>query len=276
MNNSGLRGEQTKSKGVVMFARNSKLDYMRIAQHNCKLIKQHLQLPVAVITDTKTRDESDTTMFDYVIMDDTEYTNTRTFYLKEGNLRTPWLNGSRSDAYDLTPFDRTLLLDADYLIMSDNFKKLFEIDVDFCCHYDVLDVTGQNLYKTDERLSVYTIPMVWATAVVFNKCEFADNVFAMMKLVKEHWEYYSALYQFDRRVFRNDFALSIALHILGGYGSEAYRIPWRLATLTSRAEIIEYTERGVKYVYEKDERNYVGRVKQDIHIMDKQSLVEFI
>lgn len=276
MNNSKKLDEEAKSNGVVMFARNSKLNYMRIAQHNCKLIKKHLQLPVAVITDTKTRNESDTEMFDYVIMDDTECSNIRTFFLKDSNLRTPWLNGSRSDAYDLTPFDRTLLLDADYLIMSDNYKKLFDIDVDFCCHYDVLDVTGQNLYKTDERLSVYTIPMVWATAVVFNKCEFADNIFAMMKLVKEHWDYYSALYQFDRRVFRNDFALSIALHVLGGYGTEAYPIPWRLPTLTSRAEIVEYTERGIKYVYEKDERNYVGRINQDIHIMNKQALPEFL
>jgi len=276
MSNLELQGEQPKSNGVVMFARNSKLDYMRIAQHNCKLIKEHLQLPVAVITDTNTRDESDTSMFDYVIMDDTEYTNTRTFYLKGKNLRTPWLNGSRSDAYDLTPFDRTLLLDADYLIMSDNYKKLFEINQDFCCHYDVLDVTGQNLYKTDQRLGVYSIPMVWATAVVFNKSEVADNVFSLMKIVKEHWEYYSALYQFNRKMFRNDFALSIALHILGGYGTETYRIPWRLATLTSRAEILEYTERGIKYVYDKGDSDYVGRIKQDIHIMDKQSLVEFI
>lgn len=276
MNNSKQQDEPNKSKGVVMFARNSKLDYMRIAQHNCKLIKQHLQLPVAVITDTKTRDESDTEMFDYVIMDDTQYENTRVFYLKSEKLATPWLNGSRSDAYTLTPFERTLLLDADYLIMSDRYKTLFDIDQDLSCHYDVLDVTGQNLYKTDERLSPYTIPMVWATAVVFNKSEFADNVFALMKIVKEHWEYYSALYQFSPKVFRNDFALSIALHILGGYGTEAHRIPWRLPTLTSRARIIDYDERGIKYVYEKQERDYVGRVQQDIHIMDKKSLVDFI
>ena len=276
MNNSKQQDGEAKSKGVVMFARNSKLNYMRIAQHNCKLIKKHLQLPVAVITDTKTRDESDTEMFDYVIMDDTQYENTRVFYLKSEKLATPWLNGSRSDAYDLTPFDRTLLLDADYLIMSDRYKTLFEIDQDFSCHYDVLDVTGQNLYKTDERLSPYTIPMVWATAVVFNKCEFADNVFALMKLVKEHWQYYSALYQFSPKVFRNDFALSIALHILKGYGTEACSIPWRLPTLTSRARIIDYDERGIKYVYEKQDRDYVGRVCQDIHIMDKKSLVDFI
>ena len=276
MNNLKKQGEQTKSRGVVMFARNSKLDYMRIAQHNCKLIKEHLQLPVAVITDTKTRDESDTSMFDYVIMDDSEYQNTRVFYLKGEKLSTPWLNGSRSDAYDLTPFDRTLLLDADYLIMSSRYKTLFDVDQDFSCHYDVLDVTGQNLYKTDERLSPYTIPMVWATAVVFNKSEFADTVFALMKIVKEHWKYYSALYQFNRKMFRNDFALSIALHILKGYGTDVCSIPWRLPTLTSRARIIDYDERGIKYVYEKQERDYVGRVCHDIHVMDKKSLVDFI
>ena len=276
MNNSKKQGEEAKSKGVVMFARNSKLDYMRIAQHNCKLIKQHLQLPVAVITDTKTLDESDTSMFDYVIMDDTEYQNTRVFYLKGEKLTTPWLNGSRSDAYDLTPFDRTLLLDADYLIMSSRYKTLFDIDQDFSCHYDVLDVTGQNLYKTDERLSHYTIPMAWATAVVFNKSELADNVFALMKIAKEHWKYYSALYQFNPKMFRNDFALSIALHILKGYGTDVCSIPWRLPTLTSRARIIDYDERGIKYVYEKQERDYVGRVCRDIHIMDKKSLVDFI
>jgi hypothetical protein len=276
MSNSNKPGEQPKSKGVLMFARNSKLDYMRIAQHNCGLIKEHLQLPVAVITDTKTRDESDTTMFDHVIMDNTEDTNKRVFYFNGESLSTPWINGSRSDAYDLTPFDRTLLLDADYLIMSNNYKKLFDLDIEFTCHYSVLDVTGQNLYKADKRLNSYTIPMVWATAVLFDKCNFSENVFTMMKLVKEHWEYYSSLYQFNRKVFRNDFALSIALHILGGYGTNTYSIPWALPTLTSRAKIIDYNERGIKYVYEKQKRNYVGRVRQDIHIMDKKSLVDFI
>ena len=276
MSNLGKREEQAKSRGVVIFARNSKLDYMRIAQHNCKLIKEHLQLPVAVITDTKTHDESDTAMFDHVIMDDSQDKNKRVFYLKGKSLHTPWLNGSRSDVYDLTPFDTTLLLDADYLIMSDKIKRLFELDIDFTCHYDVLDVTGQNLYKTDRRLGVYSIPMVWATAVLFRKCEFAENVFSMMKLVKQHWQYYASLYQFNPKVFRNDFALSIALHILGGYGTNSYSIPWQLPTLTSRAKIIDYTEQGIRYLYEKQGRDYVGRVQQDIHIMDKQSLVDFI
>jgi hypothetical protein len=268
--------EVNKSKGVVMFARNTELDYMRIAQHNCKLIKQHLQLPVAVITDTKTRDESDTDMFDYVIMDDSKDKNVRTFYLHEESLRTPWLNGSRSDVYDLTPFERTLLLDADYLIQSSNYKKLFELDLDFTCHYDVVDVTGNNRFRTDKRLGTYTIPMVWATAVMFTKSETSKNIFDMMKLVKQNWQYYSALYQFDRRVYRNDFALSIALHVLNGYGTSAVKIPWQLPTLTTHAKIIEYTDKGIKYVYQKENRDCVGRIDHDIHIMDKKSLVDFI
>ena len=276
MNNSKKQGEEAKSKGVVMFARNSKLDYMRIAQHNCKQIKKHLQLPVAVITDTKTRDESDTDMFDYVIMDDTKDRNFRTFYLRTESIRTPWLNGSRSDIYDLTPFDRTLLLDADYLILSSQYKKLFDLHTDFCCHYDVLDVTGMDVFRADSRLSPYTIPMVWATAIMFDKTDFVKSIFDFMKIIKEHWRYYSALYQFKPQVYRNDFALSIALHVLGGYGSNKYRIPWQLATLTSRAEIVEYSDRGIKFLYDKEEKKFAGRVNQDIHIMDKKNLVDFL
>jgi histidinol phosphatase-like PHP family hydrolase len=53
------------SKGVLIFAYNSKLDYLSIATVAARLVKKHLGLPVAIVTDSASFEKVDQSVFDY-------------------------------------------------------------------------------------------------------------------------------------------------------------------------------------------------------------------
>jgi hypothetical protein len=249
---------------------------------NQVLIRRHLDLPVAVITDSATADHTDFSSFDQVIIDDSPGSNSRRFELTGQSIKTSWLNGSRPQAYDLSPFDQTLLIDADYMIFSDRLNLLFDTDLEFGVFARSHDITGQNVFRDCARVAAYSLPMSWATVIYFTRNTFAQSVFDMMRRVQDHYDYYSLLYRFPMRPYRNDYALSVALNTLSGYGhSSRYHIPWSCATLTTQAEIIDYdASRGLKYRYTRRDgnRSYpcVARVNHtDLHVMDKRSILNF-
>lgn len=270
------------SDGVLIYARNSIFDYVRLARLNLCLIRRNLGLPVALVTDSDTADSSDLSDFDQVIIDNTPSHNHRRFDLGNQTLSTIWKNESRPQAYDLSPFDRTLLIDADYLVFSDRLLTLFETDLEFGVFDRVMDVTGKDTFRTDRRIGPYALPMQWATVVYYTRNDFARGIFVMMEQVRANYRYYSHLYGFDAGPYRNDFALSIALHALSGYGRrQAYTIPWACLTLTTRAKIIDFdASKGVKYQYTYHQdgglRHSVGRLSgMDLHVMDKRSILNF-
>lgn len=270
------------SKGVLIYAHNTRFDYLSLAEINLHLIQRHLSLPVAVITDSQSYDRAQAAGFDRVIVDDTPDQNQRRFDLGDQILATPWRNGSRSLAWDLSPWDQTLLIDADYLIFSDRLNLLFDSGRPFAAFGEAHDITGKNIFGPDRRIAAYSLPMMWATAVYFDRSTFSESVFAMMQQVRENYHYYSQLYRFNLLPYRNDFALTIALNALSGHGgSEYYTIPWSCQALPTRAKIINYDPaRGVKYLYTyrrgDAEVSAVGRSHGvDLHVMDKMSVLDF-
>ena len=216
---------------------------------------------------------------DTIIEFDTEDTNVRAVRNTHDRDidRVQWKNLTRSDVFDLTPYDQTLLLDADYLMFSNNLSKLFDTDLEFTCHKDVYDITGQNIFRSDERLSPYSIPMLWATAIYFRKTAFSKSVFDMMKLVKENYGYYAKLYGFRAKPFRNDFALSIAYHAMSGYGLDNL-LPYKLPSLASTTDVVDFRSNGqLLYQYKKGEQLYTGITEgMDLHIMNKEIFTESI
>ena len=113
---------QEKSRGVLLFAFNtSKIDYVEIACRSARLVKHTLNLPVTLVTEQGTVADG----FDQVIYIDNSLQN-----YKIGE-RGAWRNGDRWQAYNLSPYDETLLIDSDYLMLDQNLLKLFEQDFDY-------------------------------------------------------------------------------------------------------------------------------------------------
>jgi hypothetical protein len=109
------------SRGVLLFAFNSDtVDYFKMAVATAKRANQYLNLPVSVVTDESTDLSQYDYKFDNIIIQVPNKDN-RTI---ENNV---WINKGRYSAYELSPYDETLVLDTDYLINSDTLLKPFEL-----------------------------------------------------------------------------------------------------------------------------------------------------
>lgn len=272
------------SRGIVLFAYNSGFDYVKIANLSAALAKAHLGYPVTLITDAFGALQADQTVIDNVIVFETNGTNQRVVRTNEDGetKKIEWKNLTRAAIYDLSPYYRTLLIDCDYLIFSDSLLTMFDSDKDFLCHNNVHDVTGRDYFKPDNRLSQFSLPMMWATVVYFRKCEFSKSIFDMMKDIKDNYSYYSTTYGFQEHPYRNDFSLSIAYHALAGYGTSSQGfIPYTLMTMPSTTTIAEFHPTGeLVYQYQKVMQGanlgmYKGIVNgTDLHVMNKETIVD--
>ena len=216
------------TRGVVIFAFNNEhIDYLALAEWSTRNIHRHLQLPVCVITD-QTRIPK-TYTFDQVVQ--ATPTDTHWRHFRDFGANGTWYNGGRVDAYALSPWDHTLVLDADYVVASDQLNQLFELDQDFLDHACAIEVTGVNSFDDNYRFGRHKMPMRWATVMLFRRSHNAELIFSAMQMVKQHWRHYLDLYGISKKTYRNDIALSIAQLIVHGHQLQIPSIPWNLVSV---------------------------------------------
>ena len=105
--------------GALIFAfDNDNTCYTHMAAWCARRVKQYLGLPVALVTDKWPACHSE---FDQVILHPARSGGVRWF--ADYHNQAAWFNASRADAYDLTPWDQTLLIDADYVINSEDLAQ---------------------------------------------------------------------------------------------------------------------------------------------------------
>ena len=256
------------SKGALIFAFDADYCYTNIAAFAALQIQRHLDLPVTLVTNVDVSYKC----FDKIIKIEKVDEQYRIFKDTTTQEQVKWLNTNRFDAYTLTPYDQTLVVDADYFVFSKNLQFLFDTDLEFACYKDVFDITNQDRLKSCNRLSDISIPMQWATVMYFTKNEFAKNVFEFMAHIKKHYEYYARLYHFNENVYRNDFALSIALQALSGYSTKQFtHIPGPVFTVDTSVELIDLNSVDESITYKIDKT--VCKIKDtDLHIMNKNDL----
>ena len=266
------------SKGVLIFAYNSKIDYLSIATVAAMLVHKHLDLPVTLVTNAE---NVDTDIFDQVIIRQLEGTSyERTFKFSDSTEKVQWHNQGRSSAYELSPYDQTLLLDADYLQFNSNLKYLFDTNLEFSCYNHVHDISGWTGLQDSAVVGYPGISMQWATAVYFTKSKLAHGIFTMMDLIKENYSYYSSIYNFSPELFRNDYTLSIALQTLTGYSQHNFTaIPGSLISANTVVDLLEARPNGELIFAWKynDSSTKVTKIKNtNIHIMNKKSITNAV
>ena len=259
--------------GALIFAfDNEQIDYLAMAHWSAQRVRRFLALPVCVVTNRAVPDHYE---FDHVIQTQPKGKDTRDFH--DVGQRVTWYNGNRSDAYELTPWDRTLVLDADYVVASDALASVVEVDQDFVCHKTAYDVTGLQDFDDHNRFGRNHMPMWWATVMMFRKSAQAESIFSAMQMIRTNWDHYRNLYGIAHAVFRNDYALSIALCIVNGHGLAHADIPWRLATVTHDHTLTQIDEDSFRV----DFANPAGKrlwtqVTGDFHAMGKRHLGDII
>jgi len=240
--------------GALIFARNNEqIDYEAMAQWSACNIERHLGIPTHIVTD-----------------DSAPSTNARHF-TDVGAVT--WHNHNRMDAYRLSPWDRTLVLDADYVVVSNQLKSLLEVDLNFLAHRWAYDVTGCNTFEGLNYFGNNHMPMWWATVMMFRKSKEAELIFDSMQMIRDNWTHYRNLYKNTNATYRNDHALSIALGIVNGHTLDHAGIPWALASLTPDHKLTQLDQDcyRVDFVNSENKARWMT-LTQDFHAMGKQQL----
>lgn len=236
---------QEKSKGVVLFAFNTdKVNYVEIAKRAECLIKHNLNLPTTIITNIGDMPK-----------------NFRSGYAG-GSV---WYNSGRHLAYELSPYDETLLLDSDYLILDDSLLKILDSTSDYTIMTDNQSPTN----TMNSNMGLLSLDYVWATAIAFKKTTKAKLLFDLVGRIQRNYDYYIKLYNLRERNFRNDYAFTIADNILNGY-TPGRGIPWTMLTIDKPITKIEIKNNNI-VVREQDHAHVLP--KQNLHVIDKDYLL---
>lgn len=279
------------TRGFLMFCyNNDAIDYGTMALCNALLIKKKCRInDVTIVTDQRTMYDMECThgrrlldlAFDVILVrdggsptGDRRYFDTR-YTSKVGG----YINGNRLSAYDLSPYDETILIDSDYLILDDNTDIVWGIDEEFLCNRRTIDLDHRpDSLDVGSRIDDMGIHLYWATMVYFKKTVFPKLVFEMMSFIRDNYEFYKCLYNFETTsYFRNDFALSISLHVLNGFQEMDVVKPFpidHITVSTDRDEMHDFSD-GVALVTSEPEqgRFNLHRVSMNTHFMNKQTIV---
>lgn len=258
------------STGAIIFAFDSEIQYTKLAIECAKRVKHYLDIPITLFTDKEFEHE----IFDQIVeVERPKEGNKRFFHDREES--TTWLNFGRNTAFEYTPYNRTLLLDCDYMIESSVLASALESEQPFLCHRAV-----KSVHETGKRIQTFgtkNTQLWWATVVVFDKSKFSENIFTAWKMIETHYQHYSNLFGFSRSQFRNDFALSLALLMCNGHSyPDQCELPWPLVNVDTDIKL-DKDENGWWIHYTKSEKGQHHAKKilvrnQDLHVMCKSYL----
>lgn len=274
-------------KGVVIIAHNNRdVDYAKMSLVAARFAKKNLKLPVSLITDDSTLSwmkESKTfelaeKIFENIIsVPKPETDNKRILFDGTKSSIVPFVNSNRYSVWDHTPYDKTLMIDSDFLIMSDTLNNYWDTDQDVLLGESFNDIQGDRKGVLDTWISETGVHLYWATTVMFTKNENSKVFFKLVEFIKDNYKYYADLFRFDDRQYRNDISFSIARHILNGFEKDEFTLP-SIMTVQGKDILENIKEDGrlifsVKYFNDEESFYLVSLKNQDIHIMNKQSII---
>lgn len=272
--------------GIIIFAHNSKdLDYALMSIIAGGLAKKHLQVPVSLVTDLPTitwlkqsgKYQTALSVFDKIIEIAPPVTsNHRRLHDGVESKIVPFVNSSRSDAWAVTPYDRTLLIDSDYLIFTDVLSNYWNCSSNIMISPGMISIAGDRGGILDQWVVDEGVPMYWATTVMFTKNKESKLFFDLVSFIKQNYHTYSEIFKFNPTIFRNDIAFGIAKHILNGYEIDKFNNLPLVLTSSDKDNIYSVSESGVKLLINDNARAttvLANIYDRDIHIMNKQSII---
>lgn len=274
-------------KGIVLFAHNNRqIDYVKMSIISAKLAKKNLGVPVSLITDPSTVEwmkesnifEVASTVFENIIITQRpDDENTRVIFDGTAKISSPFKNANRNSVWDLTPYDRTLLLDTDYFVLGNSLNEYWDVDSDILIAESYNDIFGQERTGyLDKHVSETGVKMLWATTVMFTKNENTKLFFNLVEHIRQNYKQFADLFRFNSSIYRNDIAFSVARHIMYGFETDKdYSLP-PVLSVTDKDYLYDIDNSGnlIFLVSPKLDGTYCAAKinNNDIHIMNKQSI----
>lgn len=258
--------------GALIFAfNNEKTDYVKMASWSAERIHRWLNIPTTIVTNST--DPGLNQRFEHVIRVEAQTGGSR--YFEDYADSVSWHNAGRTDAYSLSPYDQTLVLDSDYVVASDQLQQILNAPQDFLAHRTAFNVTRPEEPFLD-TFGRNRFPMWWATVMMFRKSPTAQYIFDCMEMIKRNYQHYRELYGITEKNYRNDYALSIALGIVSGHTLKVDSIPWPLISVLPDTELTRTTDNWGELWhvnYPRDGKpKTMGFAGQDFHAMGKKYL----
>ena len=264
----GRTKQKTLSQGVLIFAFNNEAtDYIAMAAWSAKNIRRHLNLPVAVVTDAP--EAAAQNKFEHIIIAVPDTGGSRQF--ADYGTTVTWHNAGRVNAYKLSPFDQTLVLDADYVVASDQLLNVLAIPQQFVAFKDSVDVANMHEHGTWGQ---YNMPMWWATVMMFRRGNISQYIFDSMQMIRNNWQHYRDLYGIHQSNYRNDYALSIALGLVAGAEQSVHEIYGSMVNIMPEPRLtwIEQDHYQVEYINADGQLKTMSWKGMDFHAMGKKHL----
>lgn len=280
-------------RGYLLLAFGSKeLDYGKMAVCCALSIKTNLKYNhVTVILSESTKRWLESSIphqvlsfaFDNIIVATEKFKSN-----KRKHFDSPWFsfkaefnNQNRVLSYNYSPYDETILIDVDFLIMNDTLDDVWGNSEEILINHKVTDLQNNILGSiSDHRLSLHGIPLYWATLVYFKKTSFTKTFFNLVDYIREEYNFFQFLYGFKKSFYRNDYSFSIAAHIMSGYN------PYGIKSFPEDTLRISYQKDAIAEVIDSKEiifisnnpdeqwKNTLVNMKDfNVHIMNKRELL---
>lgn len=284
------------SRGVLLFAHdNDAFDYHRIVPTCAWFVKKHLGVPVALVTDDETKTRlleqpgASDLIDEFVMVTHDESNAARSYRSSDNSVTTPgqFLNKTRTDMYELTPFEETIFMDLDYIVMNDSLSQVWGADAAIRANYDITTVRKEHS-GCEDRVHPLGITRYWSTVMYFRKSPEAEALFQGIQYIKKNYTYMSRLYRFSDRMFLNDIALSVMAHSMNGGEGIAHGHPL-VQSLPEPTLLFAWDDQPVLKVADGNRAWFVGNPwgdgsethvtytrGQSVHMVNKQALLDVV
>lgn len=283
---------EKKGNGVCFFAfNNPKIDYIQLSHFAAAYVKQNMKNNnTCLITDhggygwleQSVDPKWHKLCFDEVIITDApDSENPRKHYDSPWTeFSAPFYNKNKNSIIDLTPYEKTLLVDIDYFIQNDFYDYIFDTDIPLALHKNSRYLEHQPPYLNEQDLNEAGIHHWWSTVVYFDQSDESRIFFDIWEHVRDNWDFYTLLYQFPPNLFRTDFCVSIAIHLLNGYNNNDFIHDFMgvdMVNMDQKDDLIEFKSAKdlILLVHNRREpwKNILTRLENtNVHLMNKRAL----
>lgn len=257
-------------QGVVLIAINNDIiDYVSLAKIACRRIHHFLNLPVTLVTNQHIHSHT----FDSVIISD-QVTRQQFRYFEDYGQSSTWYNISRSDVYELSPYEQTIVMDVDYIVNSNQLTNLLNIPLPYAVFNRAYEILERDDFNSLNFFGMYNFPITWATVFVFTKGAEAKMFFDCVAMIRENYNHYCNLHRMSRNLYRNDIAFAIAANILNANHGVPLMVPWALPSVRPDCVITPIGKSSFRIAGPKQGTWHSVLCKDmDFHAMGKKQLV---
>jgi hypothetical protein len=110
---------------------------------------------------------------------------------------------------------------------------------------------------------------------MFTKTPETKILFDLVDYIKQEYVYFSGIYEFHSSQYRNDFAFSIACHIMSAYGVDPWHglLPGPLF-FNDYDKLVSVNDQRLVFLHHIGNKDYLTKASgQDVHMMNKRDIL---